>query len=55
MLWWAADTLIKPEGDVALPDDGVLVQAVKQSTPLTDALNGADGGTGPLSLATTLA
>lgn len=55
MVGWAADTLIKPGGDAALADDGVPVQAVKQSTPLTDALNGADGGTGHLSLAITLA
>lgn len=46
---WSAGTSIKPESSAALPDDGVPVQTVKQSTPLTDALNGADGGTAPLS------
>ena len=41
---WAAGTPIKPENGAALPDDGVPVQAVKQSTPLMDGLTGPDGG-----------
>ena len=47
-----AGTSIKPESSAAFPDDGVPAQAVKQSTPVTDAFNGADGGNRPLTIST---